>query len=361
MTTSPNAGSESNEQPLSLRQSVTGGSLSAPHDVPPRNPAEVYINECLRTERSRDTMRSALRKVVEVVNAENGIVLPDGVTADYRELPWSSMRYQDVTRILSRLSDEHFTTYQFDELTGDRIKVLKSRSPATLNTMLCAIRGVAEQAWKMSLLSTDDYMRIKSTKGFRGERLAETRALTVDEINAILDVCQADKTPAGARDGALFSILVACGLRRSEAAGLETHHVKAGRSALVFVGKGNKERAAYPNPHTWKRLMGYIQRIRGTAPGPLFKRILRNGQLSDKPITPQAVQIIIERRREQAGVALFRPHDLRRTFATHLREQGVDLSAIRLALGHSNIATTERYFQNHEEAIRAASQTITFG
>jgi integrase len=46
---------------------------------------------------------------------------------------------------------------------------------------------------------------------------------------------------------------------------------------------------------------------------------------------------------QRAGIADFRPHDLRHTCAAWLAQQGVSLAEIRDLLDHRSVVTTERY------------------
>jgi integrase/recombinase XerD len=77
--------------------------------------------------------------------------------------------------------------------------------------------------------------------------------------------------------------------------------------------------------------------------GPLFTRILKGGRITAERLSDQGVYHILDIRRQQANMASFTPHDLRRTFAGDLLDAGVDLSTVQKLMGHANANTTSGY------------------
>jgi integrase len=182
---------------------------------------------------------------------------------------------------------------------------------------------------------------------------AETgRHLSMGELAALMGAC-ADSTKAGARDAAVIAVGYACGLRRSELAGLELEHFDRDKEALTIHGKRNRVRIVYVSNGALDALMGWIE-VRGQDPGPLFLRIRRGDHIGDAGITAQAVYNILERRREEAKVQPFTPHDLRRTFAGELLDAGADIATVQQLMGHANVQTTAGYDRRGAEAKRKA-------
>jgi site-specific recombinase XerD len=83
------------------------------------------------------------------------------------------------------------------------------------------------------------------------------------------------------------------------------------------------------------------------------QRVL-NSLYEDKPMTAQAIQVIVDRRRAGAGVADCSPHDFRRTFVGNLLDAGVDLATVQGLVGHSSPTTTARY-DRRPDAVKAAA------
>lgn len=73
-----------------------------------------------------------------------------------------------------------------------------------------------------------------------------------------------------------------------------------------------------------------------------------------------SVRAIIAVRAEAAGIGHLRPHDLRRSFAGMLEDGGADLREIQSALGHAQLATTERYLRQRTRLAPAVA-SLDFG
>ena len=167
------------------------------------------------------------------------------------------------------------------------------------------------------------------------------RPLGEDAARQVIDEAQADAREPwiAARDGAILTLLYGCGLRISEALGLDADVLPLGPS-LRIRGKGGKERIvpaiapARAAVDVYARLCPHELR----PATPLFRGV-RGGALN-----PRLVARVVERARLRLGLpATATPHALRHSFATHLLDAGGDLRAIQDLLGHASLATTEGY------------------
>ena len=292
-----------------------------------QRPALVYLASLATG--SRRTMRGALDTIAGLLSSGQ---------ADAEGLPWHQLRYEHTAALRAALVERY--------------------APATCSKLLSALRGVLRTCRRLELLSGDDYTRAIDLAPVRGSRLPKGRALTADELGALLGACAADNGPAGARDAALVAILARGGLRRSEAVALDPADYDAG-AITVRSGKGNKERVCYIRNGAAAAVERWIAR-RGSAAGPLFVGIDKVQRISDRRLTAQAILYILQERGEQADLAPFSPHDLRRTMISDLLDAGADLSAAQQLAGHSNPSTTARYDRRGEQAKRKAAGLLSF-
>ena len=123
------------------------------------------------------------------------------------------------------------------------------------------------------------------------------------------------------------------------------------------AGKDGKERVVYATNGTGAALAVWLE-IRGTKPGALLRPVDKAGRVIARRMTDQAVLYILRKRATQAGIERFTPHDLRRTFISHLLDAEVDLATVQRLAGHSNVTTTARYDRRGEAAKRRAAELL---
>ena len=170
------------------------------------------------------------------------------------------------------------------------------------------------------------------------------KAITVSEVEAILDAAGAEGTPRALRDRALLEVLYATGARISEAVGLDVDDLDLEAASVLLRGKGGKQRMVPVGRLAVAAVEAYLVRGRpalvsaGTG-GPALFVNHRGGRL-----TRQSAWSILAAAVERSGVtADVSPHTLRHSFATHLLDGGADVRVVQELLGHASVTTTQIY------------------
>lgn len=294
-----------------------------------RHPVDAYLAR-LQAAESKRTMGGCLHTLARI--------MADDPAATAYDVRWHLLRYEHANGLLERLHTRDW-------------------SPNTINKHLSALRGVVRECWRLGLIDSDIWNRIRDIENVRGTRVPAGRALTGDEVEALLYACQ-DGTPKGARDAAIVAVLAMTGGRRSELVALDMEHWVPAERALKYHGKGNKERVVHLTHSALPYLSAWLV-ARGTKRGPLFRRVLKSGRVLETRMSGQAVAKVLGQRGTQAGIPHSTPHDLRRTFAGDMLDAGADLSVVRNAMGHVSTETTVRYDRRPLRAQRDATDRLT--
>ena len=157
------------------------------------------------------------------------------------------------------------------------------------------------------------------------------------------------------RDYCILTLLLNCGLRRAELAGLNLSDVRSDNSLRV-IGKGNKERILYLNEACQKALAAYL--VKRPIEGTKDKKALFYGHTKDR-ISLQGIHYIVKRYLKQvAGAEEYSAHKLRHTAATLMYQQGgVDVLVLKEILGHKNLGTTEIYTHTSTDQLKRAADS----
>ena len=206
----------------------------------------------------------------------------------------------------------------------------KGLSPATLARRLSALRSMLDACVQAELCEKNVAAGVLAPK--QKKRLP--KSLPPEQTEALL---RPTDSAMDVRDSALIAVMYGCGLRVSEAVGLNINEIDLKSCELRVMGKGRKERVV-PIPQAAIPLLSrYLQRHDNHSDA--FFLNARGGRL-----TSRSVQRMLKKRALETGADVsVTPHRLRHSFATHLLAGGVDLRAIQELLGHSSLATTERY------------------
>lgn len=180
------------------------------------------------------------------------------------------------------------------------------------------------------------------------------KALSHEDVAALLDAVSGGDGPTALRDRALLEVLYASGARVSEAVGLDIDDLdlEPGAESVLLRGKGRKERVVPIGAYAVDAINAYAVRARpvlashGRGDSALFLNA-RGTRLSR-----QSGWAILKTAAQRAGVDDVSPHTLRHSFATHLLRGGADIRVVQELLGHASVTTTQVYTLVTRDALR---------
>jgi len=151
------------------------------------------------------------------------------------------------------------------------------------------------------------------------------------------------------RDKALLELLFSTGLRVSELCAL-SRYLDWSRDEISVRGKGGKLRLVFLSPRAKQTVKEYLAKRTDMAEalfvhyGPQRSADTGGKDAPPRNITKRSVERIVKQYAVKAGIdKRVTPHTIRHMFATDLLENGADLRAVQVLLGHANIQTTQIY------------------
>ena len=240
----------------------------------------------------------------------------------------------DVDRLLLRRYVASLTTRQFAKRTIARKVAALRRYYSFLRT-----RGDVEIDPTVSLRAPSGPARLP-------------RVLEHGEVAALLDPdddvdSQSEPAWRRCRDDAVLEVLYGSGVRVGELCGLDVDSLDLAAGAVTVWGKGGKQRRVPLSVPAIDALRVWLETRRDVVAAKTGAALFGNER--GVRLSPRDVRRIIDRRSQRPT----HPHALRHSFATHLLDGGADLRVVQDLLGHSDVATTQRYTHVSKQRLRA--------
>ena len=280
-----------------------------------------------------------------------------------------------LTSLQSRRSYQHamdeFIEWYCSEprLTLNRGIVLRYRlqleakklAASTINVRLAAVRRLAYEAADTGLLSPELVAGIRRVKGVPQLGCRVGNWLSAAEGEQLLSAFSA-QTLRDKRDLAIISLLLGCGLRRSEVVALKVGEIQRREdhwAIIDLVGKAGHVRTV-PVPAWVKAAIDAWTRSAPVVSGKLFRSIRKNGTVWGDGMTQNVIWYVVKDCATRVGIKVLAPHDLRRTCARLCHAAGGELEQIQFLLGHASVQTTERYVGCKQELRSAVNDRLPF-
>ncbi len=278
------------------------------------------------------------------------------------------LRFHSDMVSVERLSENSASTYEecakifLNWLQNEQVKLVAVNSQVLISYLV----------WRRKEQNCDELTIAKDISGLRAlgsylvrqnmwqenhakllERPKASRALPkvlsveqVDSLLAAIDVTD----PLGIRDRALYELIYSCGLRISEAAGLQVSNLHLKERLLIVQGKGDKERMVPFGQSAKEKLEQYLLEVRPILVGSkVVSEVFVN--YKGEPMSRKGIWKNFKALEVKAGLHA-KVHTLRHSFATHLLAGGMDLRSVQELLGHSDLATTTIYTHVDDKQLR---------
>ncbi len=249
----------------------------------------------------------------------------------------------DVQKLISFLETQKKTispiTIDFETVQVFLYELAKTVNARTQSRVISGLRSFFDYLIFENYRTDNPLEQIEAPK--IGRKLPDT--LSVKEIDTIVAAIDLS-TPLGERNRAIIETLYSCGLRVSELTNLKLSDLFFDEGFIKVTGKGNKQRFVPIGNHTQKFINLYKNHARRSLTiDPQHMDTLFLNQRG-KQLTRAMIFTIVKTFTKKAGIQKsISPHTFRHSFATHLLENGADLRAIQVMLGHESITTTEIY------------------
>ena len=217
------------------------------------------------------------------------------------------------------------------------LKEEKKDNNSSIDRKLSALRGFYKFLANEGIVKSNAFSLISGPK--KEKKLP--RYFEYNELEELFLVPDT-RTSLGQRDLLLLEFLYATGVRVGELVNIKIKDIDFSSKSILILGKGNKERIVTYGEYCEEALKNYLN------DGYLRLNLSKCEYLflnkSGHKLTERGVRYILDQIIKKTSLnKSISPHMIRHSFATHLLNEGCDLTTVQKLLGHESIKATQIY------------------
>jgi len=211
----------------------------------------------------------------------------------------------------------------------------KGLTKRSINRKISTLKSFYAFLQRISLIGVSPVEGLSTLKFYPKKQIPFSKE-EMQDLSAVLDSGEVELL-----DRLIIEVLYQTGIRRVELCNLLLENVHFYRNEITVIGKGNKQRIVPISPILMQELKVYNDEHRRPNPDvDLYFFVTPKG----KKITEKFVYLLVTRYLSAVSSKKKRsPHILRHSFATHILNNGAEISKVKKMMGHASLSSTQVY------------------